>query len=230
MTKYKYQMHMHSFPCSLCSRASAREMAEFLKKGGFSGGVITNHFMHGNTGIDRKLQWEDFVKAYEQDYIEFTEIGKELDLDFMFGIEEGIGGGKEILVYGVSPKMLYDHPELNTNDLKTWYQTLKPYGVLILQAHPFRKRDYITAVGAVDEFIDGIEVYNACNDFKDNLEAEEIAKQHPEYVLVSGGDTHGEYACCWGGIETAARITSNEQLVDILRRGAYNLLKKEDEQ
>ncbi len=229
MKTYKYQMHMHTFPCSNCAKASPEEMVAFLKKGGYDGGVITNHFIGGNTGIDRRLPWEEFVKAYEDDHLRFLKAAKKAGINIMFGLEQGVGSGKEILVYGLTPKMLYDHPELRTSDPKIWYETLKPYGVVILQAHPFRHRDYITDPTAMEEYIDGIEVYNACNSVIDNLSAEDYVKMHPEHILVSGGDAHGEYASCWGGIETAKPITNNDALVDILKRGAYNILKNKDE-
>lgn len=226
MSRYKYQMHMHTLPCSSCAKATAEEMAEFLKKGGYSGGVITNHFKHGNTGINRKLPWADFVKAYEDDYLVLKEAGEKLGLDFHFGIEQGVGGGREILVYGITPKMLYDHPELDTSNPEVWYKVLKPYGVLIYHAHPFRDRDYIKEIGVMDDFIDGIEVYNYCNTSINNMEAEEYIKTHKELLLISGGDTHGEYGACNGGIETAKRIKTSKDLVDILKRGAFNLIKE----
>ena len=67
MKTYKYQMHTHTAPCSLCASMTPEELAEALNKGGYQGCVMTNHFMMGNTGIDRALSWNDFVKQYELD-------------------------------------------------------------------------------------------------------------------------------------------------------------------
>lgn len=226
MKTYKYQMHMHTLPCSACAQVTPDQMAGFIKELGFDGGIITNHFKHGNTGIDRKLPWNEFVKAYEDDYIAFKEAGKKYGLDFHFGIEQGVGGGKEILVYGLTPQMLYNHPELDTMNPEIWYKTLKQYDVLIYQAHPYRRRDYITDVGVMPDFIDGIEVFNFCNSLEDNMDAEEYAENHKELLLVAGGDTHGKYACCNGGIETATPLKTQKDVVDILRRGAFNLIKE----
>ncbi len=226
MKKFKYQMHMHTFPCSACANATPEQMAQYIKDGGFQGGVITNHFKGGNTGIDRNLSWKDFVKAYEDDYLAFVETGKKLDLDFYFGIEQDIGGGREILVYGITPQMLYDHPELDSKDPEIWYKTLKRYDVLIYQAHPYRRRSYITNVGVMDDFIDGIEIYNFCNPLKDNMDAEEYAENHKDLLLIAGGDAHGKVAACNGGIETAVRLKTQKDLVDVLKRGAFNLIKE----
>lgn len=219
-------MHMHTFPCSACAHATPVQMVEYIKEGGFQGGVITNHFKGGYTGIDKKLPWNDFVKAYEDDYLSFVEAGKKYDLDFHFGIEQGIGNGREILVYGLTPQMLYNHPELDTEDPEIWYKTLKQYDVIIYQAHPFRRRDYITKVGVMTDFIDGIEVFNFCNPLKDNMDAEEYAENHKDLLLISGGDTHSKDASCNGGIETAKRLRTQKDVVDILKRGAFNLIKE----
>lgn len=224
MKKYKYQMHMHSSACSACAMATPEELAGFLYEGGYSGGVITNHFKGGNTGIDRKLPWNEFVKAYEDDYLRFKKAGEKYKLDILFGIEQGVGGGREILVYGITPEILYAHPELNTSDPQVWYKALKPYGIMIYQAHPFRERDYIKNVGVMTEFIDGIEVYNACNIIKNNMEAEEYAQKHKELLLIAGGDAHSNYCLCKGGIETAFPLKTEDDLKDVLRRGAYNLI------
>ena len=60
--KYKYQMHAHTSPCSACAVMSPAELVESLYSGGYSGCVITNHFYNGNSGIDRKLPYNDFIK------------------------------------------------------------------------------------------------------------------------------------------------------------------------
>ena len=67
---YKYEMHLHSKGCSLCSISTAEELITAAKDKGYSGVVFTNHFFRGNTCIDRKLPWESFVSAYEEDYFD----------------------------------------------------------------------------------------------------------------------------------------------------------------
>ncbi len=110
--KYKYQMHTHTSPTSKCARMTPRELCEALHKAGYSGCVLTNHFFHGNTGISRDLPWDEFVAAYERDYLECKREGERYGLDILFGIEEGVEGHREILLYGLTPEMLYAHPEL----------------------------------------------------------------------------------------------------------------------
>lgn len=227
MKTYKYQLHAHTYPCSACSKMTPKELVEGLYAGGYQGCVITNHFIGGNTGIDRRLPWFEFVKQYEEDYLECCKYAEKYDLDIIFGIEEGVGGALEILCYGVTPDMLYDHSELSSSDLTKWYELTHSEEGLCIQAHPFRERGYIPNPQLLPvEYIDGIEVYNAANMPKNNVEAQNASLQHPEFILISGADAHLREEVCLGGIETNVRIRSGKELVEVLKSGKYQLIKE----
>ena len=82
-------------------------------------------------------------------------------MDIIFGIEEVVVAALEILCYGVTPEMLFAHPELASAGPEEWYKVMHSYGVLCIQAHPFRERDYIPKARMLPfDCIDGIEVYN----------------------------------------------------------------------
>ena len=226
MKRYRYQMHSHTYPCSACGDMSPRQLVVALNASGYSGCVITNHFYHGYTGIDRNLDWTEFIRQYELDYIACCEEAKKYDLDIIFGIEEIVSEGIEILCYGVTPEILYSNPELSQCDYKLWYRIMHANGVLCIQAHPFRERYYIPKPGVLPhDFIDGIEVYNAANTPKNNLEAERYAQAHPELILVSGADAHDELSICVGGIEAKRRIRNGKELVEVLKSREYVLIK-----
>ncbi len=227
MMKYKYQLHAHTLPCSACSEMYPEELAKALCDGGFSGCVITNHFINGNTGVDRRLPWDEFVRQYELDYLELKKCGEKYGLDIIFGIEEHVGRGLEILCYGITPEMLREHPELRERNVELWYKMLKSCGALCIQAHPYRDVFYIPVPQALPlDFIDGIELYNADNSVKANLEAEELFKDHPELIVTSGGDTHKPETACLGGIATATKIRDEKELVAMLKSGEYELIKE----
>ena len=204
------------------------ELIDGLVAGGFKGCILTNHFFKGNSGIDRELPWKEFVAEYEKDYIECKKLAAAHDLDVVFCIEEHLFDGLEIFCYGITPQFLYDHPELrDDHSVETWSRALHDFGALCIQAHPFRNRDYIPNPRLLPvEYIDGIEVFNACNRPEDNVKAELAALEHPEWILVSGGDAHLPQSVCWGGIETSTRITDEKVLVEVLKSGNYNLIKE----
>lgn len=219
-------MHTHTSPCSKCAPMTHSELIDSLIAGGYNGCVLTNHFYKGNTGIDRDLSWNDFVLQYEKDYLECKKAAQERDLDVIFGIEEHLFDGLEILCYGITPQFLYDHPELrDDHTLETWSKALRDFGALCIQAHPFRDRPYIKNPRLLPtEFIDGIEVFNACNKPEENEKANIWAAAHQKWILVSGADTHLPASVCWSGIETTTRIYDEKCLVNVLKSRSYELI------
>lgn len=222
---FKYQMHCHTSPCSGCAHMSPLELVNALHDGGYSGCVITNHFYNGNSGIDRSMLWTDFVGAYENDFLECKAYAKKYDIDFLFGIEEHFGNGREILCYGVTPEMLRAHPELQERNLKLWYETMSALGVVVVQAHPYRARKHISEVGPFSvEFLDGIEVYNYRNYPEENEQAKAFAEQHPDFILTSGSDAHITEVVPHAGIMTQKRIISEKELAAVLISREYTLI------
>lgn len=227
MKEYKYQLHCHTTPCSGCGRIKPFELVQYLYKGGYSGAVLTNHFYNGNTGIDRELSWRKFVGFYEKDFLECKKYSENLGIDILFGVEEHIGNGQEILCYGLTPEMLYDHPELRERSLELWYNTLSPLGVLIIQAHPFRYRGESNKTGLLPlEFIDGIEVYNFGNSDEENCLANDAFSENPHFIVTSGADAHLPHVICHAGIKTVSRIKTSSELVQVLRTSQYELINE----
>lgn len=223
---YKYQLHTHTAPCSKCATMTPEELARALYEGGYAGAVLTNHFFGGNTGIDRELPWEDFVREYEKDYEACRAAAEKYGVDIIFGIEEHMYAGLEVLLYGIKPKLLYDHPEFIKRNIENYEKVLHGVGALIIQAHPFRIRSYITEPGIMPlKYIDGFEVYNLANTPDANLEAEDFAAEHPSLIQTSGADTHSPDTVAFAGIESETRITDEKILVEVLRSGKYKIIR-----
>ena len=227
MAEFKYQMHCHTSPCSHCGRINPYDLIRGLHEAGYAGCVLTNHFYNGNCGIDRELPWKKFISFYEKDYLECCKAAEKYGLNILFGIEEHVGSGKEILCYGLTPEMLYSHPELKEKSPEIWYKTLSALGVIIIQAHPFRQRSYMPDFGPLPEqFVDGIEVFNFGNLPEENELAEKYAATRNNFILTSGADAHLSHVLSHGGIITDKRIITSEELASILRNGEYSLIKE----
>ena len=224
---YQYDMHIHSFPCSV-GGTDIREHIDALVEKGFSGMVITNHFYCGNNGVDRALPWEEFVNAYKQDYLYGLEYAQQLDFDLLFGLEEHVGNGLEILIYGMDPEDIAAHPELKTGDIETYVEVVHACGGMIYQAHPFRVRRYIKEPKLLDclERLDGIEVYNGGNQPEENELAQQSAT---ELGLkgIGGSDGHTPKKAGRSGIAVKERIRSNDDLIRILKSGEYTVLQNQ---
>lgn len=228
MSKYKYQLHLHTYPCSKCGAMTPEELCRALFENGYQGAVITNHFYHGNSGIDRseRTSWNEFVKAYENDYLECVEQAKKYDLDIIFSVEEGLGDGVEILCYGVTPKILYDNPALRNCSPEECLKIMRENGVVLIQPHPFREASYISRPGPLPPtLIDGIEVYNAGNASEEmNKKAMALAEANPHLIRTSSADAHSSDRVGYGGIMVKERIKSTEDLVRILKSGDYGMI------
>lgn len=221
---YIYEMHQHTAGCSGCGIDNPTDTVKALKAAGYAGMVLTNHFYHGNTGITRHQPWEDFVRPYEESYEEALAVGRKLDFDVLFGIEEGVGNGKEVLLYGITPAVLYEHPELKHADLAAISQIVHRAGGLVVQAHPFRVRDYILRPWEELDvsLLDGIEVHNACNSDLENARALQLATRHG-LLALAGSDAHTAVFANRVGIASPHRLPTEAALADTLRSRNYFL-------
>ena len=224
-TLYKYEMHIHTSPCS-GGGSDIRDHIDTLIQKGYSGMVVTNHFYNGDTRIDRSLSWEDFVDAYRQDYLYGLAYAAERDFDLLFGLEEHVGEGREILIYGITPDLIAAHPELKTFDPIAYAEVVHKAGGLIYQAHPYRIAPWITNPGPLDylDKLDGIEVFNAGNHAPWNKQAQMLADERG-LSCTSGSDGHGTDTAGRAGIAAKERIRSNADLARILKSGDYIILK-----
>lgn len=221
---FSYEMHLHASPCSGGGDEIGNHI-EALRKKGFSGAVLTDHFFRGDTKIDKTLPWADFVDRYADTYEKGKKLARLYDFDLLFGIEEHLWGGKEFLVYGITPDTLYRNPDLRGADLAAFCNTVHKEGGLVFQAHPFRERWYITEPGAVTEtaLIDGIEVYNAGNTTEENEKAAAWLAAHPMRA-IAGSDAHSAAQGGRAGILSTTRVKSEAELVSLLLSGRYRLL------
>lgn len=222
---YKYEIHLHDSKCSKCGMSSASQMLLAAKEHGYSGVIFTNHFYRGNTAIDRKLPWAEFVDAYKQDWLEAKAFGDQIGMDVLFGIEEGYGNGKEVLIYGLSAEAMQNNPsmpKMTINELSTF---VRENGGFIACAHPFRNRPYITDPYAEPDpsCFDGVEVYNHFNTNEDNAKALDFAKRNG-LIPISGGDIHSSSNFGVAGLAFARRITDEKELVKALKSRDFKLI------
>lgn len=220
---YKYEMHLHTFPCSGGGGDIRLHIDDLLKKG-YSGAVVTNHFYNGDNRIDKALPWEDFVDAYRQDYLYGLEYAQKVGFDLLFGLEEHVGNGQEVLIYGLSVDLLTSHPEFKDATVEQYAEIVHSEGGLIYQAHPYRARNYIISPFPLDclNILDGIEVYNAENEPLWNQQAQQLADELG-LACVGGSDGHCIGSGGRSGIAAKERIKSNDDLIKILKSREYTV-------
>ena len=187
---YKYEMHCHDKLCSRCAKSTPEEIVAAYYRAGYSGLTFTNHFLRGNTAVDKSLPWDEKMKHYYEAYLRGKNSIDDREFHVFFGLEHNYGNGKEVLTYGITLEFLLDNPNIDQLPLSEYTALVRSSGGWVAQAHPFRQAEYINReVLPEAENLDGIEVYNFCNTEEENDEAYRFAKEKGLY-MISGGDVH----------------------------------------
>lgn len=222
---YKFEIHLHTSNCSACSKSTPEEMINAAVKHGYAGIVITNHFYHGNTAVDRNLPWEEFIGAYAADYNEAKRLGKKKGITVFFGIEEGFAPGREMLIYGITPEIFAEHPEFIMMSAKEKTDFVHENGGLCVCAHPFRHRGYIPDPDNPPnpDLFDGIEGFNLANQPEDNEKAFIYALNNGKFV-TSGSDTHNSDNFGNAGIAFEKPVKKYSSFIKRMKKGDFKLI------
>lgn len=224
---YKYELHLHTLGCSKCAGASIEEMVLAVKEKGYKGFVVTDHFHRGNTCVDRNLPWEQFVAAYEENWLRGKAFGEQHGIDVIFGIEDHyFYNAKEVLIYGITPEELKAEPKFITFGIEQMFDFVNAHGGFISHAHPFRDRSYIKEPDSEPnpKALHGVEVFNAHDPEDRNQKALEFAKRNG-LKLLSGGDVHlTNDRLGTAGIAVDQPITDTKELAKVLHSGNYKVI------
>ena len=128
----------------------------------------------------------------------------------------------DYLVYGVTEEFLRSNGDLMAKDLEELSEITHKYGLLLVQAHPFR-RDMEVADW---KLLDGYEIFNGNpRHYSSNEIAEEWAKFHNKNLVLSGSDFHEIEDAGIGGVYFNKEIKTNEELLEELKAGNYRVRK-----
>ncbi len=215
---YKYETHLHTVEGSACGVTPGKEYPAIFKELGYDAIFITDHFFHGNTRPSRDLPWPEYVDAYMKGYEEAKKAGDEIGFKVFFGIEENFEGD-EFMIYGVGREFLLAHPEIPHWTREEMIGAVHEAGGAVMQAHPFRDRNYIKKIHLYADEIEGIEGINTANTANDNLAALCYALHHG-FMIQAGSDTHfkGGIGDGNGGIFYKEPIVSEKDFAERLLR------------
>jgi histidinol phosphatase-like PHP family hydrolase len=189
---YLYETHLHTSQASACANSRGRDYISVYRDLGYTGIIVTDHFIHGNSALDDRQPWRDWVSAFCRGYEEARDEGEKQGLDVFFGWEETFDGD-DYLVYGLDKAWLLEHPEPKNWTRKRQYETVRQYGGCVVHAHPFRQARYIPRITLCPAFIDAVEVANAGNPYPSwNALAFRYA-QKIGLPVTAGSDIH--HAC-----------------------------------
>ena len=224
---FKYETHCHTSEVSKCAIRTAVDTVEFYKNRGYDGIFITDHFLNGNTAVNRNQPWENKIKDFCISYELAKKQGDQIGIDVFFGWEytynyRGKGdkycGGNDFLTYGLDKEWLLSHPEIMELELHEYCEFIRSEGGFIIHAHPFRDSSYIDMIRLAPNDVDGIEVLNSSRPESENKIAE-IFADHYGLLKTSGSDNHGNERPLISGIMTKTRITSPKDMLAKLKSG-----------
>lgn len=188
MPSFLYETHMHTMPSSACAVSRGRDYIPRYMDAGYAGVIITDHFWHGNCGIDRSLPWPEFVHRFCAGYEDALNEGIRRGFPVFFGWEESFEGD-DFLIYGLDKQWLLDHPEVTLWDRKRQFQEVHRYGGCVVQAHPFRAASYIRGIHLSPWLVDAVEGYNSGNEQRWNVLGMRYAEVRG-LPVTAGSDNH----------------------------------------
>lgn len=214
MTVYKYDTHVHTSEVSPCGKVPAAEAVRLYKDAGYEGIVITDHYFDLYFEMMGYISWDKKTDYYLEGYKSALEEGKAIGLKVVLGMELRFSENiNDYLVFGIDEEFIRTNKELYRLGLKKFRALTKDKGIMIFQAHPFRRG----MVLAPPELLDGIEVYNGNPRHDSHNDMAYGYAQKNGLLMLSGSDFHQTVDLARGGIITSVKINDSHELVDTIR-------------
>ena len=231
---YVYETHMHTKESSACAKAYAKDMVDAYKAYGYTGVIITDHNWHGNTIVDRRMEWKKWIDAFCKGYENAKAEGDKIGLDVFFGYE-AYYSGTEFLIYGPDKEWLINHPEIKDASIKEQYEIIHQQGGLVIHAHPYREEPYIPEVLLYPDYVDGVEGINSAHScsrsvshFNKEFDQRAIAYAQKNHLPMTAGSDMHSTNLLGGGIAFARKLHSIQDYVDAILSGEEYLLTNGD--
>ena len=223
---YRYETHMHTSEASACAGSTGAEMARAHLEAGYTGVFVTDHFFNGNTAVPADLPWRERVERFCRGYENAWEEGRRIGLQVFFGFEYNYHGA-EFLVYNLSKQWLLSHEDIDRISPRKALAMMRRDGGFVVQAHPFRERDYIDHFQLFPRDIDGVEAINAAHLGTEGKKMNDRAflfAQMFDLPVTAGSDSHHTRLLYGGGVETPERMETPMDYLRWMQEGKLKLL------
>lgn len=216
--KYLYETHCHTARTSACSSLSAEDIVALYSANGYDGVFITDHFLNGNTTVNRDFPSASYKEKIERFCLGYEEVKKAAagKLKVFFGFEYSYLG-TDVLVYGWNQKKLSSLPQIMEMDMRSFILFCKENGALAVQAHPFREDFYIDHIRLYPDS-EGVEIFNAGRTQLCNSLGEFYGKSYGK-ILTAGSDLHSVRQPVLGGMEFDEPVSDEAHFISLLRQG-----------
>ena len=215
---YKYETHMHTSQVSACAASSAAEQVRNYKRLGYTGIIVTDHFINGNSRIPGDLSWEQKMRFFYMGFEAAKYAGGLCGLDVFLGMEFTIRGS-DFWTSGINLEFLISNPGLDSLPIERYSALVRGVGGFVAQAHPYREAWYIEyQLPVAPSLIDCMEVYNSSMSDETNARALAFAKKHG-LPMQSGSDSHAARNFFPSGIEIEKKAGCIEDIISAIKSG-----------
>ena len=220
--EFKYDLHVHTKEISPCGRLSVEEIIDKYIEKGYSGLVLTDHFRKGYFRKCEREEWKEKTKEYFYSYDRGIEYCKDKDFYIGLGMEISFNNDtNDFLVFGFGKGDFLENQWMIEMGLKNFYNKFKNKAIII-QAHPHRQK------GSTLEnikYLHGLEINNQNPRHNNNNDlTKSVYEENPWLIATGGSDVHQEEDLCTTGIYTNEKITSDKDLVKILRNKEFKII------
>lgn len=214
MKKFFCETHLHTSESSACATIDGAGQARRYKRLGYSTVIVTDHFVNGNSTIDRSLSWEKQIDQLCKGYENAKAEGDKIGLNVLFGFEFSYKGA-DFLTYGLDKEWLKSHSEVRDLDIIDYLNLVHESGGFIVHAHPFREAWYITEIKLIPQHTDCVEVFNSSNSIQANERAKWYAESFNLYS-TGGTDNHSSSVCDFCAVVTDTEIKTIQDYISAI--------------
>jgi len=221
--EFLYETHMHTSPVSACAESSPARQVRAYKDRGYTGIIVTDHFVNGNSSCPYHLTWQKKMEYFVSGYVKAKKEGDRCGLDVFFGWEFSIGGS-DFLTYGLSPDFLLAHPDMDMLGIEKYSALVRGNGGFISQAHPYRKAFWIKRQHPTEpHLLDAIEVYNASMPADVNDKAYGFAVMH-DLPIQAGSDSHSAHLHFSSGVILDKKAANVFDIIEAIKTRSARLI------
>ncbi len=204
--------HTHTSAISVCSRVTHEELIDDKIGLGFDGLILTNHCQ---PWYYPEEEHKNYVERVIEEFERARAYGEKKNFRVFLGLEVTIRNPhySDWLLFGVSQRFLRETPCLYKRTQKELFELCDEWGVLLIQAHPFREGHTICD----PRYMHGVEINAAPCDLPNKELVEEFAKRH-DLLVSCGTDYHGKGRTYFGGIRIPASCLTAEDIAAHIRK------------
>ncbi len=217
MDGYIYETHLHTCEASACGKVTGSDYIEYMKNKGYQGIIVTDHFFNGNSCVPKDLPWKERVAWYASGFKKALAAAEGVDFDVFFGVEFNFKGD-EYLLYGVDEEWLADNEDLLEISREELHKRVHEAGAVMVQAHPYRDRSYISEIHLDPKVTDAVEIFNSANPDNENALAYRYAKEL-KVPMTGGSDIHFFHDDPLGGMRFDRKLKDAKDYGQAVLRG-----------